>query len=71
MCACGCTKIGKYKLFVTNVDGLLFVYIGVDVNDLPCMEKTGLSGCTADEYENVKKIARYVIRYKDGQGAAR
>ena len=47
------------------------VYIGDDVNDLPCMEKAGLSCCPADAHENVKKIAKYVAQRRGGQGAVR
>lgn len=47
------------------------VYIGDDANDLPCMEKVGLSCCPADAHESVKEIAGYVARCKGGQGAVR
>lgn len=47
------------------------VYIGDDVNDLPCMEKVGLSCCPADAHECVKKIAKYVAKHRGGQGAVR
>lgn len=47
------------------------VYIGDDVNDLPCMEKAGLSCCPADAHESVKIHADYIAKKKGGQGAVR
>lgn len=47
------------------------VYIGDDVNDLPCMEKVGVSCCPADAHESVKKIAKYVARCRGGQSVVR
>lgn len=47
------------------------VYMGDDVNDLPCMEKAGLSCCPADAHEDVKRVAGYVAQRRGGQGAVR
>lgn len=47
------------------------VYVGDDVNDLPCMEKAGLSCCPADAHESVKKTVKYVAGRGGGQGAVR
>lgn len=47
------------------------VYIGDDVNDLPCMEKVGMSCCPADAHERVKRAVGYIAEKKAGQGAVR
>lgn len=47
------------------------VYVGDDVNDLPCMEKAGLSCCPGDAHEDIKKISKYVAGAGGGQGAVR
>lgn len=47
------------------------VYIGDDINDLPCMEHVGWSCCPSDAHDIVKKAAIYVTKRKGGQGAVR
>lgn len=47
------------------------VYVGDDVNDLPCMKKVGLSCCPSDAHESVKEVAKYVTQCRGGQGAVR
>lgn len=47
------------------------VYVGDDVNDLPCMENVGWSCCPSDAHDIVKMTADYVTKCKGGQGAVR
>ena len=47
------------------------VYMGDDVNDLPCMEKVGLSCCPGDAQEDVKKNVNYIAQRRGGMGAVR
>ena len=56
---------------IMNCSLMDVVYIGDDVNDLPCMEKAGLSCCPVNAHESVKKIAKYVAQCEGGKGAVR
>jgi N-acylneuraminate cytidylyltransferase len=46
-------------------------FIGDDINDLPALEKVGLSACPSDALEVVKKQVHYVCRQKGGGGCVR
>ena len=46
-------------------------YIGDDLNDLPCMQICGLTGCPADAAEEVKRTAAFVSSKNGGSGAVR
>lgn len=46
-------------------------YIGNDVNDLECLKKVGLPVVPSDAHEEVKKIARIILRNSGGNGAVR
>ena len=45
--------------------------IGDDLNDLPCMEYCGVSGCPADAAAPVRDAADYVCSAAGGRGAVR
>lgn len=46
-------------------------YMGDDVNDLPPLERCGLSACPADAAPEVKRTCRFVSQKPGGHGAAR
>ena len=41
-------------------------YIGDDLNDLPAIERVGLSACPADAVPAVKKVVNIVLSKKGG-----
>ncbi|MEQ9098688.1 MAG: HAD-IIIA family hydrolase [Imperialibacter sp.] len=45
--------------------------VGDDINDLPVMEKAGLSACPADAVKAVKEKADIVLQFKGGEGCVR
>lgn len=47
------------------------IYIGNDVNDLPCFEIAGWSVAVADAYPEVIRAADYVLSKAGGHGALR
>jgi len=54
-----------------NVAAEAVVYIGNDLNDLPCFEVAGWSVAVADAYPEVLRGADYVLTKNGGQGAVR
>ncbi|MFH0867309.1 MAG: HAD hydrolase family protein [Bacteroidota bacterium] len=46
-------------------------YVGDDVNDLPVIEKVGLSSCPADAVSLVKEAVNIVLSKKGGEGCVR
>ncbi len=46
-------------------------YMGDDLNDLPLLSQTGLSGCPADGAAEVREAADFVSSHAGGAGAAR
>ncbi len=58
--------VEKYKLNDEEV-----AFIGDDLNDLPLLNKVGLSFCVADAVEAVREKVDYVARLKGGEGAVR
>ena len=46
-------------------------YMGDDLNDLPPMEKAGLSACPLDAVEEVRRAAHFIATRPGGHGAAR
>ena len=47
------------------------VYIGNDINDLPCFPLVGCAVVTADAHTAVKKEADIILLHNGGQGAVR
>ncbi len=54
-----------------KVDAAHVVYIGNDVNDLPCFEIAGWAVAVADAYPEVKRAADHVLQTRGGYGALR
>lgn len=46
-------------------------YIGDDLNDLACMQKTALTACPVDAANELKHIVTYICEKKGGDGAVR
>ena len=47
------------------------IYIGNDINDLPCFEVAGWSVAVADAYPEVIRAADHVLSKAGGHGALR
>jgi N-acylneuraminate cytidylyltransferase len=58
--------LGQKKIKAENV-----VYIGNDLNDLPCFEVAGWSVAVADAFPEVIRAADFVLQSKGGHGALR
>ncbi|MEE8484550.1 MAG: HAD hydrolase family protein [Nitrospinota bacterium] len=66
----------KLKIFnaVLEKHGMAYseaAFMGDDINDLPVLEKAGLSAAPADADENVKKKVDIVTKKNGGHGAVR
>ncbi len=61
----------KELLARKGVDPANVIYIGNDVNDLPCFEIAGWAVAVADAYPQVLEAADYVLSRPGGQGALR
>ena len=46
-------------------------YIGDDLNDLPCLERSAFPATVADARPEVKRVAAYITRARGGDGAVR
>lgn len=56
----------KYNLDYSNI-----AYIGDDINDIPILEKVGISICPNDAIIDVKNVCDYVTKRKGGEGVVR
>ncbi|MEZ0395262.1 MAG: acylneuraminate cytidylyltransferase [Anaerolineales bacterium] len=54
-----------------GVDPAQVIYVGNDLNDLPCFEIAGWAVAVADAYPEVRRAADYILRAAGGQGALR
>jgi N-acylneuraminate cytidylyltransferase len=61
----------KQLLAEKNVDAANVVYIGNDLNDLPCFEIAGWAVAVSDAYPEVLQAADYVLAKPGGHGAVR
>lgn len=61
----------KKLLLEKKVDASHVVYIGNDLNDLPCFEIAGWSVAVADAYPEVLRAADFVLTRPGGYGAVR
>lgn len=80
-----CTKMGiNYRKGVKNklqvlrdyldkigVDEHELIYVGNDVNDLPCLDLAGIGVTVPDAHPEVAKVADYVTTAPGGHGAVR
>ncbi|HKQ45297.1 MAG TPA: acylneuraminate cytidylyltransferase [Rhizomicrobium sp.] len=55
----------------TGLDLSSVVYVGNDVNDIPCLERVGMPVIVADAHPGVFPYARIVLAAKGGEGAVR
>jgi YrbI family 3-deoxy-D-manno-octulosonate 8-phosphate phosphatase len=58
--------LSEHKLDARDV-----VYVGNDMNDVPCMTAVGCGVAVNDAYPGVKANARIVLSASGGQGAVR
>ncbi len=64
-------RVMREVLEQKNVKAENIVYIGNDLNDLPCFEIAGWSVAVADAYPEVIRAADYVLTKTGGHGAIR
>tara|TARA_B100000315_G_scaffold209687_1_gene205574 strand:- start:1006 stop:1491 length:486 start_codon:yes stop_codon:yes gene_type:complete len=56
----------KNKIDLNNV-----AYIGNDINDLEVMEIVKYTFCPSDSHNSIKKISRYTLKSRGGEGVIR
>ena len=56
----------KYNCSLENI-----AYIGDDLNDMPCIEKCGITACPADSVPEVLPKVDYICKNNGGRGAVR
>lgn len=61
----------KNLLSEKNIDAAHTIYVGNDINDLPCFEIAGWGVAVADAYPEVLRAADYVLSRLGGHGALR
>ena len=54
-----------------NLDYSEIAYVGDDINDIPVLEKVGLSICPNDAITDVKRICDYITEKNGGDGVVR
>ncbi|MBI3739591.1 MAG: HAD hydrolase family protein, partial [Chloroflexi bacterium] len=54
-----------------HVDASRVVFVGNDLNDLPCFEMAGWAVAVADAYPEVQRAADFVLSTRGGHGAVR
>jgi N-acylneuraminate cytidylyltransferase len=64
-------RVMREVLEKKNVEAERVVYVGNDVNDLPCFEIAGWSVAVADAYPKVLQAADFVLSRPGGHGAVR
>lgn len=64
-------KVMREVLAQKNIPAENVIYIGNDLNDLPCFEVAGWSVAVADAFPEVIRAADYVLTKAGGQGALR
>jgi N-acylneuraminate cytidylyltransferase len=64
-------RVMREVLTQKNIPAEHVVYIGNDLNDLPCFEIAGWSVAVADAFPEVIRAADYVLAKAGGQGALR
>ncbi|MBR6089962.1 MAG: HAD hydrolase family protein, partial [Anaerolineaceae bacterium] len=55
----------------TTIDPKHVIYMGNDINDLPCFPLVGCAIAPSDANERVKNEADIVLMHKGGNGAVR
>lgn len=64
-------RVMREALAKRNVKAEHVIYLGNDLNDLPCFEIAGWAVAVADAYPEVIRAADYVLTKKGGHGAIR
>ena len=64
-------RVMREVLSQKNIQAENVIYIGNDLNDLPCFEVAGWSVAVADAFPEVIRVADYVLKAKGGHGALR
>ncbi|MEP7136998.1 MAG: acylneuraminate cytidylyltransferase [Chloroflexota bacterium] len=64
-------RVMREVLAQKNIPAENVIYIGNDLNDLPCFEVAGWSVAVADAFPEVIRAADYVLTKAGGQGALR
>ena len=64
-------RVMRDVLAQKNIPAENVIYIGNDLNDLPCFEVAGWSVAVADAYPEVIRAADYVLKARGGHGALR
>jgi N-acylneuraminate cytidylyltransferase len=64
-------EILKGWLSEQGIDPTNVVFVGNDVNDIPCMDQVGCAVAVADAHPDVLKQVLLVLDHKGGQGAIR
>jgi len=64
-------RVMREVLEKKNIKAENVIYIGNDINDLPCFEVAGWSVAVADAYPEVIRAADYVLNKAGGHGALR
>ncbi len=64
-------RVMREVLGQKNIKAENVVYIGNDLNDLPCFEVAGWSVAVADAFPEVIRAADYVLQTEGGHGALR
>lgn len=64
-------RVMREVLGQKNVKAENVIYVGNDLNDLPCFEIAGWSVAVADAYPEIIRAADFVLTKKGGQGAVR
>ena len=54
-----------------NIDLQNVAYVGNDINDNEAMEISGITFCPTDAHGSIKKISRYILKTKGGDGVIR
>ncbi|MDI9394568.1 MAG: HAD-IIIA family hydrolase [Euryarchaeota archaeon] len=54
-----------------NLDDSEIIYVGDDINDIPILEKAGVSFCPNNAVDEVKDICDYVLSKNGGEGVIR
>ena len=66
-------KLKELKKFSASlkIDLNCIAFVGNDINDIDCMKAVGFPIAVFDSVEDVKKVSKYVLSKKGGEGAVR
>ena len=66
-------KLEELKKYSNKIGIALdkLAYIGNDINDLECLKAVGVPVVVADAYEEVKSVAKIILKRDGGKGAVR